>query len=270
MSQELAGAGAKAKADKEAAETTDFAWPIWHSIKDVVLEPKPFDWEEERLKRRRESVKWLTGQRKREALEAQELPSKNRRSGILAFNIIQCQGSVDRSLAVGMTRSRIVSRSVSDLEFRAVAGDFARSSRPQAGGRPALAEYHDKPEGEEDEAPISSYVEVRHHSSLVRLSRPTLIIACFPCKGHAQRPSRLSHAHQKAVQLAIRQRELRAIHRWSSSFTQPQKAQLTMMIAQRDWTVEQITFVVREQRERERDPVLGQCLPVVFLGSPGR
>lgn len=228
-----------------------------------MLEPKPFDWEEERLKRRRESVKWLTGQRKREALEAQELPSKDRRSGILAFNIIQCQGAVDHSLAVDTTRSRILARSLSDLEFRAVTGDFARSSRPQAGGRPALAEYHDKPEGEEDDAPVSSYVEVRTDSSLARFSRPTLIIACFPGTGHAQRPSRLSHAYQEAVQLAVRQRELRAIHRGSWSFTRSRKAQLTTAISQRDWTVEQITFVVREQRERERDPVLGECLPVV-------
>lgn len=78
---------------KPPSKEDNMAWPIWHSAAEAVLKPDPLSWEEERLKRRRESVRWLKGQRKREALEAQEKPSKEKRSGILAWSIVQCQGS---------------------------------------------------------------------------------------------------------------------------------------------------------------------------------
>lgn len=73
---------------------TNLAWPIFHRVKETVLNPEPFEWEEERLKRRQDSVKWLKGERKMEALQARAKPSRERRSGILAWNIIQCQSQL--------------------------------------------------------------------------------------------------------------------------------------------------------------------------------
>jgi Ca2+-dependent lipid-binding protein len=53
------------------------------------LAPEPFAWEQERKKRRLDSLAWLTGQRARETLEASQPPSLERRCGVLKFHIHQ-------------------------------------------------------------------------------------------------------------------------------------------------------------------------------------
>lgn len=80
------------KASEKARQNT--TWPIWHSVvKSVTSEVEPFKWEKERLERRKESVKWMTGQRRREMRESEEKPSTARKSGLLVWNILQCQGA---------------------------------------------------------------------------------------------------------------------------------------------------------------------------------
>lgn len=53
------------------------------------LKPEPLEWENERKKRRLESIAWLTGERAREAMEATQKPTLERRSGVLLFQIHQ-------------------------------------------------------------------------------------------------------------------------------------------------------------------------------------
>lgn len=67
--------------------------PVFH-LGDL-FKPEPFEWEEERLERRKESVRWVTGQREREILECEEKPSMERRSGILAWNVLSLQSESD-------------------------------------------------------------------------------------------------------------------------------------------------------------------------------
>ena len=53
------------------------------------FKPEPFEWENERKKRRLESIAWLTGERARETMEATQKPTLQRRSGVLLFQIHQ-------------------------------------------------------------------------------------------------------------------------------------------------------------------------------------
>lgn len=58
-------------------------------------------------------------------------------------------------------------RSHPDLQVRAESGDFDGGSRSHAGVKPALSDQLDAVEGEEEEAPVSSYVEVSSRNSLL-------------------------------------------------------------------------------------------------------
>lgn len=53
------------------------------------FKPEPLEWENERKKRRLESIAWLTGERARETMEATQKPTLERRSGVLLFQIHQ-------------------------------------------------------------------------------------------------------------------------------------------------------------------------------------
>jgi hypothetical protein len=53
------------------------------------FKPEPLEWENERKKRRLESIAWLTGERSREVMEATQKPTLERRSGVLLFQIHQ-------------------------------------------------------------------------------------------------------------------------------------------------------------------------------------
>lgn len=90
------GAGtAPTLAEKKAARLDNpLALPVFH-LADKLAErftPEQFKWEEERLEKRKETVMWVTGQREREILEVEQKPSEERRSGILAFNVLSLQG----------------------------------------------------------------------------------------------------------------------------------------------------------------------------------
>ena len=133
--------GVPTLAEKKAARKADsLALPIFHLSTKLAetFEPEPFDWEKDRIEKRKETVRWVTGQREREILEIEEKPSEERRSGILAWNVLSLQ----------------------DLQVRALTGDFKKSETSGAGGKPALAELTANVEGLEEE-PVSSYVEVR-------------------------------------------------------------------------------------------------------------
>ncbi|KAJ9118636.1 hypothetical protein QFC22_003856 [Naganishia vaughanmartiniae] len=115
--------------------------------------PEPMEWENERKKRRLESIAWLTGERSREAMEATQKPSLERRSGVLLFQIHQ-----------GI-----------DIELERTGGTFTSALKRQrgagvAGGPPALADTLDSGAWEAEKLP-SSYVEVILNGKLIFRTR---------------------------------------------------------------------------------------------------
>lgn len=145
---------------KAARKENTLALPVFH-VGDL-FKPEAFKWEEERLERRKESVRWVTGQREREILECEEKPSMKRRSGILAWNVLSLQSEssfefASEGRAKGDAHALPLLPRFSDLQVRAVAGDFDNRTSG-FGGKPALADMTDSVEGLEEE-PVSSYVE---------------------------------------------------------------------------------------------------------------
>jgi hypothetical protein len=74
---------------KAARKENTLALPVFHV--GGLFKPEAFKWEGERLERRKETVRWVTGQREREILECEEKPTMERRSGILAWNVLSLQ-----------------------------------------------------------------------------------------------------------------------------------------------------------------------------------
>lgn len=91
------------------------------------FKPEPLEWENERKKRRLESIAWLTGERAREAMEATQKPTLERRSGILLFQIHQ---------AIDLELERIGGTLTSAIKRRPGSG--------VAGGPPGMLTYYDK------------------------------------------------------------------------------------------------------------------------------
>ncbi|CED82208.1 Ca2-dependent lipid-binding protein CLB1/vesicle protein vp115/Granuphilin A, contains C2 domain [Phaffia rhodozyma] len=177
------------------------AWPLvhlgeilkkteWATRALDILKPEPFEWETERLARRKDAVRWLLGTKDREVQENHLALDKKFRSGILRWNIIQ----------------------LSELAVRPSSGEFTKSARSSAGGKPALAEKQETEADQED--PVSSYVEVLVNDRLVFRTRT---------KRHNNAPY-VNAASERFI---------------------------------RDWTMERLKIVVRDERDREHDPILG-------------
>lgn len=116
------------------------------------LRPDPPAWEEERRKRRKHHVAWLSGEIAREQLEAATRPTLERRSGILQFTIAQ-------GINIEVQRNKGTFSGISE---------HAHSGA--AGGKPALEELVDT-KAWESEKPPSPYAEVILNGRLIYRTR---------------------------------------------------------------------------------------------------
>lgn len=124
--------------------------PWWLEWLDKFME-KP-TWEAEREERRKETLEYFNGHRKRDEIEAESKPPADMSSGILQFHIHQC----------------------TDLELESLAGTYSGSSlsrrKSAASGKPALNDVIDRAPSENPDPP-SSYCEVHLNDKYVYRTR---------------------------------------------------------------------------------------------------
>ncbi|KAJ9110691.1 hypothetical protein QFC19_001520 [Naganishia cerealis] len=195
---------AKAEWDKEKHAEADIGTGRTGRTKEPGLiyqflerfKPEPLPWENERKKRRLESIAWLTGERAREAMEATQKPTLERRSGVLLFQIHQ-----------GI-----------DIQLERTGGTFTSALKRQrgsgvAGGPPALVDTIDSGAWEAEKLP-SAYAEVILNGKLI---------------------------------FRTRTKQLSPQPYWN--------ARAERFI--RDFSVARMVIVVRNEKNREHDPILG-------------